>query len=246
MNIPDPRRNPLINGVVYALALIGTLAGLAQGWQGLVYLCKPLLMIVLSLWFFHSSRRVGDRFTLLVQAGLFFSLLGDVALMFQHLDEFNFLIGLAAFMMAQICYAMAFAQNAIDVGEAKGLLVSLVLAVCVVAYGFFFAYDLLPYLDDGLLLPVVAYAIAITVMGCAAAFRFGRTFPRSFWMVLVGAALFIASDSLLARNRFVHPFEWADVLVMLTYGMAQYLIVAGCLVHVLAPDQLRRRQALRT
>ncbi|MBK8341302.1 MAG: hypothetical protein IPK99_15555 [Flavobacteriales bacterium] len=160
MNISDPRRNPLISGVVYALALVGTSVGLAQGWQGLVYLCKPLLMIVLSLWFFYSSRRVGDRFTLLVQAGLFFSLLGDVALMFQHLDEFNFLIGLAAFMMAQICYAMAFAQNAIDEGEAKGLLVSLVLAVLVVAYGFFFAYDLLPYLDEGLLLPVAAYAIA--------------------------------------------------------------------------------------
>ncbi|MBK8341301.1 MAG: hypothetical protein IPK99_15550 [Flavobacteriales bacterium] len=83
-------------------------------------------------------------------------------------------------------------------------------------------------------------------MGCTAAFRFRRTFPQSFWMVFVGAALFIASDSLLARNRFIHPFEWADVLVILTYGVAQYLVVAGCLVHVLAPDQLRRRQALRT
>ena len=246
MNLSDPRRNPLLNGVAYGLALLGTLVGMVQGWQGLVYFCKPLLMIVLSLWFFYSSRRVGDRFTLLVQAGLFFSLLGDVALMFQHLDEFNFLIGLAAFMMAQICYAMAFAQNAIDVGEANGLLVSLILTVLVAAYGFFFAYDLLPYLDDGLLLPVVAYAIAITIMGCAAAFRFRRTFPRSFWMVFVGAVLFIASDSLLARNRFVHPFEWADVLVMLSYGVAPYLVVAGCLVHVLAPDELRRRQALRT
>ncbi|MCB0812103.1 MAG: lysoplasmalogenase, partial [Flavobacteriales bacterium] len=40
--------------------------------------------------------------TLLVQAGLFFSLIGDVFLMLDHLDEFNFLIGLSAFLIAHI------------------------------------------------------------------------------------------------------------------------------------------------
>ncbi|MBV6405749.1 MAG: lysoplasmalogenase [Flavobacteriales bacterium] len=242
----DPRKSPLINGALYLAALLGTLLAQLRDWHGLEYVCKPLMLVVLSSWFYFSSRRVGDRFTLLVQAGLFFSLVGDVAMMLQHVDEFNFLIGLAAFMVAQICYAVAFLQNVIEVDGAEGVWLSLLITVLLLSYGFFFAYDLVPYLEDVLVLPVLAYAIAITLMGVAAGFRFRRTFPRSFWMVFVGALCFIASDSLLARDRFVRPVPLGDVLIMVTYGVAQFLIAAGCLVHVLDPEELRRRQALRT
>ncbi|MCB9179274.1 MAG: lysoplasmalogenase [Flavobacteriales bacterium] len=198
----------------------------------------------MSIWFFYNSRRYGDRFTLLVQAGLFFSWIGDIALMFQQVDEFNFLIGLAAFLLAQICYAMAFAQNAIDVGNVEGIWVSILLAVGIAAYGFFFSIDLVKYLDSALLVPVIGYVVAITAMGIAAGFRFRRTFPRSFWMVMIGALLFIASDSILARNRFVRPVAMADLWTMLTYASAQWLIAAGCLEHVLDPEEIRRRQAI--
>ncbi len=242
----DLRKSPWINGALYLAALLGTLVAQLRDWHGLEFVCKPLMLVVLSSWFYFSSRRVGDRFTLLVQAGLFFSLLGDVALMLQHLDEFNFLIGLAAFMVAQICYAVAFLQNVLEVGGAEGVWVSLLITVLLLSYGFFFAFDLVPYLDEVLVLPVLAYAIAITLMGVAAGFRFRRTFPRSFWMVFVGALLFIASDSLLARDRFARPVPMGDVLIMVTYAGAQFLIAAGCLVHVLDPEELRRRQALRT
>src|SRR6185312_7532301 len=98
----DIKKDPRINGVVYALATIGTIVAASTKEQALGYVCKPLMMLVLSSWFFFSSRRVGDRFTLLVQAGLFFSLVGDVALMFDHVDEFYFQIGLGAFLMAQL------------------------------------------------------------------------------------------------------------------------------------------------
>ncbi len=242
----DLRKSTLFNGVLYLAALAGTLYAQASGSHALEYVCKPMLLLVLSSWFFFNSRRVGDRFTLLVQTGLFFSLLGDVALMLQHIDEFNFLIGLAAFMVAQICYAVAFLQNVVEVDNPEGLWVPLLISVLLASYGFFFTFDLFPYLDDALVLPVVAYAIAISLMAMAATFRFRRTFPRSFWMVLAGSLLFVASDSLLARNRFARPIPMGDVLVMLTYAAAQFLIAAGCLLHVLDPEEMRRRQALNT
>ncbi len=242
----DFRKNTYVNGSAYALALVGTIVGETQGIQMLVYICKPLLMIILSLWFFFNSRRVGDRFTLLVQIGLLFSLVGDVALMFQHLDQFNFLIGLAAFMMAQLCYTMAFAQNIADAGPGHGLLVPLLIAVGLIAYSFFFALDLIPMVDDTIGPPVLIYIIAITLMGMAAAFRYGRTFPRSFFLVMGGAVLFITSDSLLAASRFMKPMEHAAWSVMLTYGIGQFLIAAGCLAHVLDPDEIRRKAALNT
>jgi uncharacterized membrane protein YhhN len=93
-------------------------------------------------------------------------------------------------------------------------------------------------------LPVLVYAGTITVMGITAAFRFRRTYPLSFWLVFIGALLFITSDLLLATNRFVRPLPSANTLIMLTYALAQAGIAVGALVHVLDPEMIRRRKEL--
>lgn len=240
----DIRRSPLVNGVLYLLALIGCIMAQWRQVHVLEYICKPALMLVLGSWFYFNSRRVGDRFTLLIQAGLFFSLVGDVALMFQHLDEFNFILGLAAFLLAQLCYTLAFIQNIADAGGPQGVLLSSALSIPLLIYGFVFALDILPRLDNALVMPVMVYAGAITVMGIMAAFRYQRTFAFSFWLVFIGALLFIASDSLLATNRFVRPLPYGNTMIMLTYALAQVGIAWGALVHVHDPEQVRRRQEL--
>ncbi|MFT3886451.1 MAG: lysoplasmalogenase [Flavobacteriales bacterium] len=242
----DIRKDSRTNGAVYALATIGTIVADLSGRHQLEYICKPLMMLVLSSWFFFSSRRVGDRFTLLVQAGLFFSLVGDVALMFQYKDEFNFLIGLGAFMIAQLCYAMAFAHNVFDIGDLEGVLFSSALALLFVLYAVLFCWDLMPRLGDGLMLPVLSQMGAISLMAISAAFRWKRTYPMSFWLVLAGAALFVTSGSVLASDRFIRPHAWSSVAITLTYALAQFLIAAGSLLHVLDPANIRRRQALST
>lgn len=242
----DPKKNLLVNGGLYALALIGTCIAQWKGLHALEFVSKPLLMLVLSSWFFFNSRRVGDRFTLLIQAGLFFSLVGDIALMFTYKDDFNFLVGLGAFFLAQLCYAFAFAQNISDVGGMDGLLVAILISFGIGTYAFFFAWDLMPHLDDGLGIPVIAYVVAIALMGILAAFRYRRTYPRSFWLIMIGSLCFIASDSLLAWDRFRFPMKGAQVWIMVTYAIAQFMIAGGALAHVLDPDNLRRRQALTT
>lgn len=239
-------RNTKLVGILYTAALVGTVYAQYHGAHALEFVCKPLLMVLLSLWFYYSSRRVGDRFTLLVQAGLFFALLGDVALMFTHVDEFNFLIGLGAFFLCQLCYAIAFAGNVFQVGGVQGLPVALLLALGIPVFAWLFAWDMLPMLDAELMLPVVAYTMAIGLMGMMAAFRYMRTFLGSFLMVYIGSLLFIASDSFLAYNRFMKPFSWAPMAIMLTYAAAQWLIASGCLRHVLDPDNLNRRRSLST
>ncbi|MBL7985132.1 MAG: lysoplasmalogenase [Flavobacteriales bacterium] len=212
----------------------------------LEYICKPAMLVILSSWFFFNSRRYGDRFTLMIQAGLFFSLIGDIALMFQHMDEFYFLIGLGAFLIAQLCYAIAFLRNITEVGGTEGLVVGGGIAVGLALFAVVFSWILLPRLDEGLSIPVLCYVITITCMGMLAAFRYTRTFLRSFWMVMSGALLFIISDSALATNRFLEPFDAAPVIIIVTYAAAQFLIAAGALVHVLDPDSIRRKQALET
>jgi uncharacterized membrane protein YhhN len=50
--------------------------------------------------------------------------------------------------------------------------------------------------------------------------------------MMLGAVLFVVSDSLLAINKFYSSFELAGVLIMLTYGMAQLLIVTGAINYI--------------
>jgi uncharacterized membrane protein YhhN len=47
--------------------------------------------------------------------------------------------------------------------------------------------------------------------------------------ILIGAIVFVSSDSILAFNKFYAPITHASFFIMVTYCMAQYLIVKGIL-----------------
>ena len=243
----DVKRNTLVNGLLFAAVTAGAIAGSAGDWQVLGLVCTPLMLIVLSSWFFFNSRRVGDRFTLLVQAGLFFSLVGDLAFMFQGRDGFNFILGLAAYFIAHLCYTVAFALNLFDMEGTGGAIIATALAAGVLLFGVFFTLDLLGNagVDTALKVPLGAFAVMMTLMGIFAAYRFKRTFPRSFWLVFVGALLLILSDVLLADRKFnLRPIRVPEAWMLLSYALAQFMIAGGCLLHVLDPEMIRKRQAL--
>ena len=242
----DIQKNSLVNGLAYALATAGAIVGEVQDLHLLAYICRPLMLLILSSWFFFNSRRVGDRFTLLIQAGLLFSMAGDAFLMFQHLDQFNFLVGLGAYLIGLLCYIMAFTYNITEVGGGEGPLVPLAISVLVVAFLFLFGARMVPYVEDGVSMPLLIFGSANAALSITAAFRFGRTFVRSFLMVTLGTFFFIGSNSLLATNRFMVPLDHSDWSILLTYAIAQYLVVAGSLVHVLDPEEIRRKAALVT
>jgi uncharacterized membrane protein YhhN len=48
------------------------------------------------------------------------------------------------------------------------------------------------------------------------------------WYIL-GAVLFVSSDSLVAFNKFYNPLVLSSFIIMITYLIAQYLIVSGIL-----------------
>ena len=49
-------------------------------------------------------------------------------------------------------------------------------------------------------------------------------------LVGVGVSLFVVSDTVLAMGRFVQEHRWTSVVVMVTYHLAQTLIVVGLLL----------------
>mgnify|MGYP003574915859 CR=1 FL=1 len=185
---------------------------------------KPIITISLMLFLYFTIKRE-SRFTKKVIIGLFFSLLGDVFLMFVHTNQLFFMLGLGAFLIAHLFYISAFyldSTNKMEVEKRYVLPIFLVFGFFCLAY----YYMLRPDLGD-MNIPVLIYSFVITMMGIMAALRYGKTNYKSFAWILIGAIFFIISDSILAYNKFVERMEIGDLLVMSTYMAAQFLITMG-------------------
>jgi uncharacterized membrane protein YhhN len=80
-----------------------------------------------------------------------------------------------------------------------------------------------------MLIPVVIYMFVILTMVVTAFLRKGRVSIKNYKWVFIGAILFLISDSLLSVNMFFIPILFANILIMVTYSLAQYFIVLGIL-----------------
>jgi uncharacterized membrane protein YhhN len=195
------------------------------------YLVKPMIMISLSVFYFYQMMHRRDWAHYLMQAALLFSLMGDLFLMFR--GDWFFQLGLGSFLLAQIAYIGVFSQTQSDGEVGPILLRKPWLVLPFLAYGLALIAILYPNLGS-LLLPVVIYALALTTMTLMALNRWRRVPQDSFSFVFLGALLFFISDSLIAVDRFAHDLlniPLAKVWIMLTYMVAQYLIVMGILIQ---------------
>lgn len=205
-----------------AIALIGDLIGIQLGDKTIQFICKPLIIPAIIGFFSSQVHKIAEGFNKWIVAALIFSLLGDVLLMFQDDNSLFFLLGLSAFLLAHIFYIVYFHQVRVK----ENIKSNIWLAVIVVVYYAVLIAFLFPYLGD-MTLPVCIYGIVISFMFMLAMHMlFIKNKPGGGWM-MAGALLFVISDSILAINKFYQPFRLADILIMLTYGFAQFYIVTG-------------------
>ena len=144
--------------------------------------------------------------------GLACSLAGDVAL----LSARGFVVGLGAFLLAHLAYAVGFLVGGVS---APALVVGL---GAMLLFDAVLARRLIPALRTSgrgsLGPPVVAYMAAITAMVATAA---GSAIP----LAVLGAVLFAASDAILADGRFVRRRRHGDLAVMVLYHLGQACLV---------------------
>ena len=209
---------------LFAIATVSDLIALVS---------KPLLMIVLILFYAQSVSSQWSTLHKLMVVAFFFSWIGDVALMFVAVNENFFLLGLVGFLIAHILYSVAFSK--VTKPHVKSLLptkfwVLIPLAVYMAAL----ISVLVPAISGNpatqpFLIPVMVYSAAIASMVVFAVNRYKRVADNSFALVLGGALLFMFSDSIIAINKFVQPFNMATIFIMLLYISGQYLIAQGML-----------------
>ena len=155
---------------------------------------------------------------LLLVLALILSAAGDAFL--AHEGDVAFLGGLGSFLAAHIAYAVLFVS--IGPGFADASLPGLLL---VILFGLGMG-TLMARKAGPLALPVIAYVLAITVMGLGGVTLGG--------LVLLGAALFTASDAILGSEKFLMPDSsplrrLTSPAVWVLYYAGQVLITLGLL-----------------
>jgi uncharacterized membrane protein YhhN len=216
------RRSTLLWVLPAAVAIIGAMLG--GPWLWLHYAGKPLATLSL-LWLAASAQpAMTALYRRAVLAGMALSLVGDVCLM---LPGDHFVAGLIAFLLAHVCYIVAFAPGSSAKARAGGLM--LIAAVALVNLA-----GLLPRIDAELKVPVFAYVAVLATMAGVALARawtpaLSEAMPCSVRFAATGAVCFVVSDSLLAWDRFAGNIPMPALLVLGTYYIAQWCIAESVL-----------------
>lgn len=212
--------------VALVLGLIDWVA-VGRGQKRLEYLFKPATLVAVLAGAWLLTRGPHDdwqaRFFL---PGLAFSLAGDVFLMLP--GERFFLPGLVAFLLGHLCY-VAGLNPTLPPGHGPALAVLAVVAGIGVTLYRPIAAGLRRRGQTALLLPVAIYSTVLGLMlfsAWATLFRPGWT-PLRRGLVVVGASLFFASDTMLAWDRFVTSSPSARLRVMVTYHLGQMALAAS-------------------
>ena len=198
------------------------------GFDEVSFFTKPLLLLILSVFFYLSVRDHYTLFHKLIQAGLFFSWLGDVFLMWDDKGELYFMLGLGAFLLAHIAYILGFRSSIARTNTPSIIWKRPMIIIPYILLAGFVYYQLYPSLSS-LAGPVFIYSFALLLMVLFALNRRERVPDASFKWVFYGALLFMLSDMLLAYNKFSTPFQYANLAIMATYISGQYMIVKGCI-----------------
>jgi uncharacterized membrane protein YhhN len=219
-NVNTTKKNFTI--IFIAIVFIELLCGNIESLSQFHYITKPSIVTVLIIFFLRQRSHLNTYTKIVTLLALVFSLFGDVLLMFVDKSPRFFIGGLIAFLIAHIMYILVFLKK-------RNTKIKPVIFIVLL---FTYASGLFYLLKDGLssmLIPVLAYVFVILTMATTAYLRKESVSKISYNLVFIGALFFLLSDSILATNKFYKPLEFSGISIMLTYAIAQYLIVLGIL-----------------
>lgn len=169
---------------------------------------KILPLLVLLYW---AWREAGACRSLLL-AALGFGMGGDLALAFGW-----FIPGLGLFLVGHIFYIALWCRE-LDFSRYLLLLPLLLLSGLGAAY-------LLPHTGEMTLYVAIYFAVIALMAAAASLSRLVNVFG------LLGVYSFLLSDFIIGWNRFIDPLAWAATAIMVTYYLAQLLMLISVLQY---------------
>lgn len=175
---------------------------------------KLIPMLLIILYALMQSAVESKKYKILIMTGLFICMLADGLI-------YWFIVGLITFLIGHIWYIVAFRHI-------KTSTIPKWAAILLICYGIGMAIWIAGTLwtkgDFVLAAAVILYIIVILSMGWNA-------FQTDNKFAIIGAILFIISDSVLAINRFIVDVPFSDVLIMISYYGAQFLFAYSIHAH---------------
>lgn len=212
----------MISALIAATVLCAICA-IAADWnehrRKVFYVLKPLTtVLVLALAAAQvPANASGEAYRHWILLALALSLAGDICLMFQ--GNRWFMGGLGSFLLAHVAFVLAFMQGLRAISLPYWL-------AAVAAYAIALLVILLPRAGK-LKVPVVLYCAVLGAMVFAATARQSQLGSDESLRAMLGALLFMLSDSALAVRKFVGPYRHAQALILSTYWLAIGLIAAS-------------------
>lgn len=207
---------------IYIAFSILYLIVLFTGHENLDLYLKPALVPLLGFGvYFH--RKFPSKNILL--SALLFSWIGDVILLFADIAEIYFILGLLSFLIAHLSYCVLFNKQIIGEIQINKILFA-VGSLLIAFYLTAMILVLIPRLGE-LKIAVIIYAAVISTMLLFAFNGYLIWKKPGALYIFLGAVAFVASDSILAFDKFYAPIQKSSFFIMLTYLVAQYLIVVG-------------------
>jgi uncharacterized membrane protein YhhN len=170
-------------------------------------------LTTIAIIFFASSNRSMSRLSAQMVTALIFCLLGDIALIWDHL----FLLGVGFFLVAHLLFIRALTSR-------FGFRLAPVALIFALALILGMSFYLWSGLDNTLKIAIPIYATVIGLMG-AQALSIGLRRRSSIRIqIALGGVLFILSDALLGINAFKEPFALSGLFILSTYWGALTLL----------------------
>ncbi|WP_456421238.1 lysoplasmalogenase [Lutibacter sp.] len=179
----------------------------------LIQVFKPLILLSLLVLYAVSVLKLNKLYVF----ALIFSFFGDVFLMFS--GELYFIIGLVSFLIAHLLF-IKIVINQIQKQPISKVIISIIPFLVLFLGLILFLKNSL----SDLLIPVIIYGLTICTFGTVSLINYLSTKSKKSLLMLVGAIVFISSDSVLAINKFYNSSHLLEIIIMITYVLAQYLI----------------------
>jgi len=193
---------------------------------------KTLLVPLLLLGIYIESKETKhERSKILANLAFFFCFIGDFLLIKDSEssdNSGNFIFGISAFLIAQLFFIVFFYR--LKHFTAKHRVFVFIAGSFVAVYIMLLLYIIWGNVSlQNLQIPVAVYAVILGLMFVSAINTVkNRSIKRiALNYFIPGAGLFVLSDSILAINKFSHPFYYGSIAVMLTYAAAIFLLATG-------------------
>lgn len=153
---------------------------------------------------------------------------GDLFLMIPDTSDRKpfFKLGLVSFLAGHLFYAAVF----YSAGSLRfDSFITPVPALVMVLYCLIVFIKLKPHMGK-LFLPITVYIVVIALMGIATTLCFSTQALSPALIAVLGAVIFMISDTMNAWNRFAREIPNERVLTMSTYLSGQFLLILGFLL----------------